>query len=400
VTTPLVYYPGILSPVVHPVSDGLIPLSAVQQVSWTTLSSVTNEVTSEWRVTAYQISSSIAVAYDAYFRVHVVENASTPGLSAPVTHPIDWHYLNPQISWNTDQNRSAQKASAFAVIQTRSSSCSVKFNVRNPVSVQQASHFRVRNSVSKTSAVEWNLLESVNSQKKSTYNVYISRAVQKAASWNTLTLTVSASKAVSWMTRKSVSLLKRAAWNVNGSSSRSHSSSWMTRVGINKTEAVKWNVFDYITKSSASAWAVQQQVIKQEASRFRVLDSVEVKKSATWNTMMSVNKSADFVEARNTISGPVTHALDADGYTYWPTVAWNYVNPVISSVESLFNTLNSVSTEIASSWKLNQNLSSSAQVQYNVLNSVTSQAIIEYDVGLVLAYPIRMTSAPRTDFAY
>lgn len=399
-TTPLVYYPGILAPIVHPISDGITHLSAVQQSSFTTLAPVTNTVTSEWQVIAYRINSSVESLFDSYYRVHVVRNASTPGLSSPVTHPVDWHYLNPQIVWEVDRRTSAHHAVAWMVIDRRSSYRKALWNVRNPVTTTKAAHFRVRKAVTATVAIDWKLYAKIVAKEKSLFNVYTSRTIQKQVAWNTLDKTATATVAASWMTRKHVIASKASNFNTITRTSRSRATSWMTLKSLTKTQAEKFMTLGFVSNTAASAWSVQQLVKRKYISEFRVLDSATAGRRMAWNTLTRVTKAADTISARNTVYGPVVHPLDAFGYTYWPTSSWRYITHVSSSVESLFDIYSKVDPRVAIAWKLSQRRSATVLSQWNVRNPVVLRPIIEWNVGLVLDYPIRMTSAPRTDFAY
>src|SRR5580698_5381921 len=125
----LAYSPGILNFVVQPIDNGINRLSCVQQVSWMTRESVSSFAESEWKITAYKISSSIAISFNDYYRVHKVDNQSSPGLSSPVTHPIDWHYLSPGFSWNIDFRKSSVAELEWDIHQRRFSDRKLSWNI-------------------------------------------------------------------------------------------------------------------------------------------------------------------------------------------------------------------------------------------------------------------------------
>jgi len=127
-TPALVFYPGVLRPVVSPISDGLNSVSTVIPVYWDVSTRISSTARFQWNVVAYGISASKAFSFETTTRLHKIGNMISYGICHPVVWPIDRRSFIPAVSYDADFRFSTSKKLSWKINKRISSVTAVRFS--------------------------------------------------------------------------------------------------------------------------------------------------------------------------------------------------------------------------------------------------------------------------------
>lgn len=453
------FFPGLVRTIISPIDDGVNLVTTTTSTAFNVAQQITPQKSVSWKIIAYGISSSVAVAFSVHSRVQVKGAVFDPGLVRPIVWPIDVADFIPQSAWTVDSRLSSSKPASWRVIQRRSARKAAAFDVYNYEFADKVVNWRVLERVYKpgvtvgfwvnemvtqivhplseqnfspTPKVQWHLNQRIKLAAKVRFNVHVPASVQKRTTWNTEGLTVSKQIGVSWNLRKIVSpkvtsrwhlpsrifAKKKTSWSVNNPASASKAVRWRYLDKVVKPGAVKWNVSTRRNKPIQSRWNTLSRYRDFHQTQFRVLFRTALK---TWKLTPTVQSvmirpivwpvDIQFplvppIPYRGIVR-PVVFPLSYPFYAgqqAGPGITWRTgINPngrVNTTKAVTFNVHVPVVSRKSSAWTTIGRRNFTVLSQFNIYNLVSGRAIIEWNTSAGLSGFIRQTAQQRTDFAF
>jgi hypothetical protein len=454
----LIFYPGIVHPVVVPISDGINPVSTTISTQWHVSQRLSPTVVIEWDIIAYGISASVEVRYDVLARVQKVGGFIAYGITKPAVWPVDYKELIPQSAWDIYDRSSVEHKSEWNIRQRRSSSRSAKWNVRYSEYATENLKWDVLKRVHKPGLgidywtnqvdvplvhpvayenysidppIQWNMNQRLGIQEDIRWDVRVPVKALRALAWNTKILSVTKQISIEWDLRKEVSSEVKASWNLIQRRFARKAVSWHTNYSLVIDKSVRWHTLNNVTIHKAVAWELQTSVVKQLPSRWRVHSPVKARVSSRWDiyfrehlinwhlvfnspgnictsVVRPVDKSTPALQPLpvKALPEPVVQPLDGNlyggyGQSPQPGIAWRVpVDPVTKQDSVEWNVYYRVPVRAKTDWNLSKRTAVQKQSLYNVYYKVTNSLSSAWIVGGWVPSHIRQTAQVRTDFAY
>jgi hypothetical protein len=435
-----------------PIDDAYYSVSSVSPSSWNVLATIISRQSVEWKIEEQQVTSQISVAWDTDFRVKVNNMGSVPGLSSPVVHPIDWHYIpagstwniearcssNVKISWNISKRISSKKASSFNVLDKVHNFATFKWNILQRIYVPGFTSIQFYNGISQpvvhpvdmqnevvSPAITWNVSQRRNTDEKIRYNILQSRRSQSRSLWNTLCTSVQSQIAATWNLHKAIIRQATVKWNVIGRTYSRIRSLWNDRATVASQKSIAFNTLNFVriikvltanyglimpvvhpideykTVNTEIQWNINERTFSDIRVEWKNTVHVISHIPITWNTLMRIEIPDYYSIYYPGVSQAAVHPITFRTYPWGPRIAWNLgVESVISQVQVTWHDLDSIETRKAVAWSTVGRTGSAIALKWNTLSSVISRDTIEWNVGQVIPAFIRQTSVSRQDFAY
>jgi hypothetical protein len=461
VSSPL-FFPGLVRLIVSPLDEGLNLVSTTTSTRYNVLQEVSPQKAASWKIIAYGISSSVAVAFKVLNRVHVKGGFVDPGIVRPVVWPIDTHYFIPQASWEEDFRLSAQKRATWRDGQRRSARKIVNYNVYDYEFASRTINWndllRIRKpgvtvgfwvneiltpivhpfseqNFSPNPSVQWTLKQRLKLNRGIRFNIRVPASVQKRTTWNTNGIHVVKQLASNWVTRQQgtpkvvvryrtplrifarkktawsvnnpVSLLKAAKWRTTDPVSKSAAVAWTIRIRRNKPVATRWNTLYHVRTFQQTLYSDKFRISLRNWHLTPVTVGSNLIRPIVWPVDVSIPTlppSPSYGIVRSVVF-PVSYPFFASyGQQATPGITWRTgINPAgrVNATKAItFNVRVPVVSRNSSAWTTVGRRQFKILSQFNTYNLVTDKTIIEWTTGTGVSGFIRQTSQQRTDFAF
>lgn len=397
----LVFIPTISRPIVAPFDDGINALSNVLPSSFRVLTRSSASVSVQWNIIAYQISSSVAVAWNTDFRIKVIRPGVTPGLDKPIVAPFNWHYLVPQIAWEADHHASASVKTSWKNIKRLSSFKRVYWSDAERYEVHQAVAFRTLKQVQVPgpgriyyagidqsithpfSSVNYtpvplqafNVIARRNKELRTTWEVRRPVDTAHSFSWNTQIVRKDSQKAVAFVVLHAITSLKASSWKNTARKIAKRQITWSLHSTVTKQSAAHFQVRNNVTLQQASDWTLKKRIVKQANSGFRIRSPEYVRSDSTFRVLVRVSKQADI---------------------HWILG----ITPVAATKAASWNVFRHIDPQARITWNTVGRRARAARSLFSVNTSVSVQATMEWNTGRPVQAQIVQTAMSRLDFAY
>ena len=315
-STPLpIFYPGVVIPVVSPISDGLNPVSTVMTVDWNVITRVSTIKTFQWDIPQYRISATKAIEFDTTTRIHKTDGIWLTGVDHPTVWAISYKSYVPAISWDADgrinttvdfawknsARISSKKAIQFNILNYLFASKEFRFNdlkaVYVPGFVPPTWHNQVAQPVTHpisdatgqaASYFEWNVKYRTHTSIISRFNTNFATKVQKAFAFNDLALAVICQKAIEFHTYGEVNPELASSWHMNKRFYARHAISWETRHTLSKQLAAQWRVTNPVTKQKSFQFKTVQRLRLYKRVQFNFYKLTRARLPVEFHTLLHV----------------------------------------------------------------------------------------------------------------
>lgn len=454
----LIFYPGILHPVVSPINDGINSVSTTKPVVWNTLSRLSPQQSVAWKIIAYGISASIEIQWDTEQRIDKVGAFISYGIDRPIVYPIDIKSLIPQIAWNISNRKSVIKSISWEITQRRASHKSVKWDVYNYEFANTTTSWNVLNRVYKPGvtvgrwinqlvepivkpittantsvnpSIQWKLNQRLPVFEPVKFNVRNARVVQKTINWNTQAIAVTKQVATAWITKKKIDPQVATSWHLNTRYFLKKPIAWHDNASVVIHKAVQWRITNHVTIQESIKWNTNGFIAKQFSMRWRIHSLVKAKAVTQWRVLFRIilkqwslvsnspgNISSGIVhpidignpasqpKSVKGLSEPIVQPIDNSYYSSYgqtpqPGIQWRVgVLSVTAIQQTQWDILIRVNSKKETTWALSKRLMLQYRTWFNVYNSVVNRVTMEWNIGMGVSSHIRQTSQVRTDFTY
>lgn len=379
----LVFYPGILLPVVSPLIGGTNLVSAGAVSTFNVLETITTTATSSWNTRAI-VGPSVTSTFNTRGNVIVITPFQASGyLPRPVPWPIDYARLIPSYTWNVYDLVQSSKLSSFAVVQTRNAQKLSTFNVSSSnVHGSVSSSFNLRSLVQAgpLNGSAWNVKKTVTPAKSVRFNTRISAVVQQLSGFNTNGILVTPNVTSTWYTKQQVTPSVQSTWKTYGRRFSSKLSEFNTLYALSTSETTRFKVLNPVAAQSVtSAWNLKKQVIPSISSR--------------WNTR-------ELTFAASSIMAWNTHKAVTPSKLSYFRVGINPNGQVTPSVQIAFNVRSVVIASKLASWITVGHTGYSVTSWFNTRSQVTASMNSAFNIGPGVNSHIRQLAQERIDFIY
>ena len=460
-TTLSVFYPGVVIPVVSPISDGLNPVSTVMTVDWNVSTRISTTKTFQWDIPQYRISATKAAEFNTKTRIHKVTGFESVGLVRPISWPFVYYSFVPAISWDADGRISTTKNFSWDNKTRISSKKAIQFNILNylfasekfrfndlkavyvPGYVPPTWHNQVAQPVTHpisdatgqaASYFEWNVKYRTHTSKTSRFNTRFATKVQKAFAFNDLALAVICQKAIEFHTYGEVNPELASSWHMGKRFYARRATAWETRHTLSKQLATQWRVTNPVTKQLAFQYKTVQRLKLYKSAKFNFYKLTRARLPVEFHTLLHVvvrdwhlqSNSPSFLTTgivhpidysnrsgiTTVLKGlcePVVQPLDASvypgsGQTATPGIQFRVgINPSgrVQCQQAIeFNDLGDVKVRQQSTWNLVDRMGKAILVSFSIYNYVVADMPTSWVTGAGTSSQIRQTAQVRTDFSY
>lgn len=380
--TALVFYPGILLPVVTPIDTGTNSVTVSTVSTFNVDEQVTISSSSSWTLFANIENSTVS---DFNVRSSVIVNTgfqSQGYLPRPVSWPIDYRKYVPGVNWNVYDPVSSNRISRWNLIQRAGATKLSTFNVSSSSAhASVSSSFRTHSLVQVQSVLsEWNLRKSVTAFRRSSFNALISGFAQKISLFNANGILVTPSVRASWNVKQQVSSSVLSKFQLPARWWAIRKSSFQVLSSVTVSGNVRYGVHGTVQSQSVSCeWNLRKTVMPAISSRWSVRSRLATNSNVTsWRVLSQLWK---FRQSSFRVG----------------------INPngqVSSSVQSSFNTLLRINRYGTAHWITAGNVQVAPLSRYNVLSPVLAQVSSMWVIGPSVNGRIRQLAQERIDFAY